>query len=152
MQAKSASSTPHTPRAYSLRGGHDIGDYRQLMLAQDISYAHGHFQLWAEFFQTRFEIPTVGHADTFAYYIEAKYKFTPQLFGALRWNQQLYGDIPDGLGGETAWGQELKRIDAVIGYRPTENTQVKLQYSLEHLKNSARDYNNILAGQFVLKF
>ena len=27
-------------------------------------------------------------------YIEAKYKFTPQFFGALRWNQQLFSTIP----------------------------------------------------------
>ena len=26
------------------------------------------------------------YADTFAYFLEAKYKFMPQLFGALRWN------------------------------------------------------------------
>ena len=46
-----------------------------------------------------FQVPRVGDADTFAYYLEGKYKFTPQLFGALRWNQQLFATVPDGLGG-----------------------------------------------------
>ncbi len=138
--------------AIGLPAGRDIGDYRELILAHDISYAHGHLQLWAEFFATRFEVPTVGHADTFAYYIEAKYKFTPQFFGALRWNQQFYGDIPDGNGGSAKWGQDLARVDVVIGFRPTENTQLKLQYSLEHRDDAARENGSILAAQFTLKF
>jgi hypothetical protein len=48
---------------------------------------------WAEVFETRFEVPNVGNADL-SYYLEAKYKITPQLFVALRWNQQLYGESP----------------------------------------------------------
>ena len=36
----------------------------------------------------------MGNADTFAYYLEGKYKFTPQFFAALRWNQQLFRHRP----------------------------------------------------------
>ena len=133
-------------------GRGNIGDHRQLVLASDISYAHGHLQLWAEFFATRFEVPTVGNADTVAYFIEAKYKFTPQFFGALRWNQQFYDEIPDGFGGEVKWGQDIARIDATLGYRPTENTQLKLQYSLEHREDAAREYGTLLATQFTVRF
>src|SRR5204862_2770898 len=70
--------------ASTLPRGHDIDDYRELLLGQDISFAWHHWQLWAEFYETRFEVPRIGNADTFAYYLEAKYKFTPQLFGAVR--------------------------------------------------------------------
>ena len=77
----------------TLPPGRDIGDYREFVLGQDVSFAWRHLQLWAEFYEARFEVPRVGNADTFAYYyIEAKYKFTPQLFGAIRWNQQLFGN------------------------------------------------------------
>src|SRR5437868_8609608 len=61
--------------------GHDIGDYHERLLGQDIGFAWHHWQLWAEFFEARFEIPRVTDADTFAYYLEAKYKFNPQFFG-----------------------------------------------------------------------
>ena len=64
--------------------GRDIGDYHERLLGQDISFAWHHWQLWAEFFEARFEIPRFTDADTFAYYLEAKYKFTPQFFGAVR--------------------------------------------------------------------
>jgi len=33
----------------------DIGDFHQTVLGQDISYAFHHLQLWAEFFEARFE-------------------------------------------------------------------------------------------------
>jgi hypothetical protein len=62
---------------------------------------------WAEFYEARFEVPNVGDADTFAYYVEAKYKFTPQLFGAVRWNQQLFNTINNGYGGRHAGVQTL---------------------------------------------
>ncbi len=84
--------------------GRDIGDYRQQVLGQDIGFAWRHLQLWAEFYEARFEVPRVGNADTFIYYLEAKYKFTPQLFGAARWNQQLFANVPDWIGGAIAVG------------------------------------------------
>src|SRR6266567_2175095 len=62
----------------TLPRGRDIGDFRELVLGQDASFAWHHLQVWAEFYEARFEVPRVGDADTFAYYFEAKYKFTPQ--------------------------------------------------------------------------
>ena len=117
--------------ASSLLLGHSIGDYREILLGQDLSFAWHHFQLWAEVFEARFEVPNVGNADIFSYYIEGKYKITPQLFVALRWNQQLFGTVPDD-DEQMQWGNDISRIDAVVGYRFTNYLQVKLQYSLTH--------------------
>src|SRR6266853_3046661 len=107
----------------TLPRGRSIGDYREFVLGQDASFAWHHLQLWAEFYEARFEVPRVGDADTFAYYVEAKYKFTPQLFGALRWNQQLFGNVSDSTGSQLHWGQDLGRIDVAAGYRFTSHTQ-----------------------------
>jgi hypothetical protein len=131
--------------------GRDIGDYQQMMLAQDVSFATGHLQLWAECYQARFEVPRVGHADTVAYYIEAKYKFTPECFGALRWNQQFFSSVPDGAGGRKDWGEDIWRADAAVGYRFTPHTQLKLQYSLEH-QEGARGHTHAFAAQFTVRF
>ncbi|HMG06805.1 MAG TPA: hypothetical protein VK581_15210 [Chthoniobacterales bacterium] len=127
-----------------------IGDYRELMLAQDLSFAWHHLQLWAEFFETRFEVPRIGNADTFSYYFEAKYKLTPQLFGALRWNQQLFGTIRDEEN-RTKWGNDIWRIDAAFGYRFTDYLQGKIQYSFSH-QNSAQEGDNLVAAQLTVKF
>jgi hypothetical protein len=137
----------------SLPAGRDIGDYHQRVLGQDIGFAWHHLQLWAEFYEARFEVPTVGDADTFTYYLEAKYKFTPQFFGALRWNQQFFAEVPYGYRREDAsFGHDLWRADVAAGYRFTPNTQLKIQYSLQHEENGARDLGHTLAAQFTVRF
>src|SRR5437870_9040179 len=136
----------------TLPHGRNIGDYRELLVGQDISFAWHHLQLWAEFYEARFQVPRVGDADTFAYYVEAKYKFTPQLFGALRWNQQLFGDVPDGAGSDVHWAQDLGRIDAALGYRFTPHTQLKIQYSFQHETTGHEDDNHLVAAQFTIRF
>ncbi len=150
----SVSEGPYfTPKAETtLPPGSSIGDYRQILVGQDISYAIHHLQLWAEFYEARFEVPRIGDADTFAYYLEAKYKITPQLFCALRWNQQLFGTVPDGRGGTVRWGHDLWRIDTSIAYRFTPHVQLKLQYSFQDATADSRDLRHVLAAQFTVRF
>ena len=132
--------------------GRGIRDYHQIFVAQDISFAWHHLQLWAEVFEARFEVPNVGNAETLAWYLEAKYKFTPEFFAALRWNQQLFSNVPDGLGGLAAWGRDVWRIDFALGYRLSPNAQIKLQHSLEHETSGPLGYRNIFAAQFTVRF
>lgn len=150
----SASEGPYfTEHAdYSLPPGKALGDYKQYVLGQDISFAWDHWQLWAEVYEARFDVPYVGHADTIGYYIEAKYKFTPNLSGALRWNQQLFADVPDGVGGERPWGNDLSRMDAAMIYRFTPYTQLKLQYSVQDEKRVDDAISHLFAAQFTLRF
>src|SRR6266508_2343868 len=136
----------------TLPRGRDIGDYRELVLGQDVSFAWHHLQLWAEFYEARFEVPRVGDADTFAYYVEAKYKFTPQLFGAVRWNQQFFATLNNGYGGRVRWSQDLARIDVAATYRFTTHTQLKLQYSFQQQTTGPGNDNHMLAAQFTTRF
>ena len=136
----------------SLAPGKSLGDYRQVTLAQDVGYAWHHWQVWAECFESRFEIPLVGNADTFAYYIETKYKFTPQLFGALRWNQQLFGTITNDAGGRSPWGCDIWRVDAALTYRITPHIQTKLQYSYQSQASPLPEHAQLLALQFTVRF
>jgi len=126
----------------------DIDDYRELVLGQDVSFALHHLQLWAEFYEARFEVPRVGNADTFAYYLEAKYKFTPQIFGAVRWNQQLFDKIDN----DKRWGNDLGKIDIAATYRFTSHSQLKLQYSYQKETAGPGDDNHLLAAQFTVRF
>src|SRR5436309_8224655 len=132
----------------TLPRGRDIDDYRELVLGQDVSFALHHLQVWAEFYEARFEVPRVGDADTFAYYFEAKYKFTPQIFGAVRWNQQVFGKIDN----DKHWGNDLGKIDIAATYRFTPHAQLKLQYSFQQETAGPRDDNHLLAAQFTVRF
>jgi hypothetical protein len=136
----------------SLPPGRDISDYREFVLGQDISFAWHHLQLWAEFYEVRFQVPNVGDADTFAYYVEAKYKFTPQLSGAVRWNQQIFNTTNNGYGGNQPWSPDLCRIDIAATYRLTTHAQLKLQYSFQHETSAPGHDNHLLATQFTVRF
>jgi hypothetical protein len=94
----------------------------------------------------------VGNADTLAYYLEAKYKFNSMLFGALRWNQQVFGDVNDGAGGQTPWDRDLWRIDAAVGCRLSRHLQGKLQYSFSHRDGPLQQGEQLVAAQLTLKF
>src|SRR5881397_3911828 len=150
----SASEGPYFRREAesTLPPGRDIDDYREFVFGQDASFAWRHLQVWVEFYEARFQVPRVGNADTFAYYIEAKYKFTPQLSGAIRWNQQLFGNINNGYGQNVRWSQDLGRIDIAAAYRFTPHTQLKLQYGFQHETSSPGDDNHVFAAQFTIRF
>lgn len=136
----------------TLAPGEKLGDYREIVIGQDIGFAWHHFQLWAEAYEATFKIPRVGDARTFSYYVEAKYKFTPQFFGAVRWNQQVYGRVPNGPGASVKWGDDVWRIDFAPSYRFTPHTEIKLQYSLQSGGLSPGRRSETYAGQFVLRF
>ncbi|HEY1582806.1 MAG TPA: hypothetical protein VGF73_06890 [Chthoniobacterales bacterium] len=140
------------PDARPLRSETEFSDYRQYLIGEDVSYARGHLQLWAEAFEARYEIPRLGNSDVFAYYLEGKYKITPQLFGALRWNQELFSAGRDPEGRPVAHGHDLWRIDAALGYRFTAHTQLKLQYSLARGDFISNNLNNTFAAQFTIRF
>jgi hypothetical protein len=129
-----------------------LDDYRQFVLGQDISYARGHLQIWAEAFEARFQVPRLGDADVFAYYVEAKYKITPQLFGALRWNQEVFSTEPDPAGQPVARAHDVWRVDAAVGYRFTAHSQLKLQYSVAGGDFVSENTHGMFAAQFTLRF
>lgn len=138
--------------APTLAPGRSLGDYREQVLGQDISYAWHHVQLWAEAYEAQFKIPRVGDARTLAYYVEGKYKFTPRFFAALRWNQQYFGELTDSLGVRSRWGRDVWRVDFAPTFRFTPHVQAKLQYSLQHQDLAPTVYGHVFAGQVTLRF
>jgi hypothetical protein len=135
-----------------LAPGRSIGDYQQMTLGYDASYAWRRWQLWSELFLTRFEVPGLGNADSLAYYLEAKYKLTTGLFAAARWNQQLFATVADGIGGQQAWDNNMVRIDLALGYRFTRHLQSKIQYSFGHRDGSRQQGEQLVAAQLTVKF
>jgi hypothetical protein len=136
----------------TLLPGRGLDNYLEIVLGQDVSYAWHHLQVWAEAYEARFEIPGVGNADTVAYYVETKYKFTPQFFGALRWNQQFFSTLPLSPTGSARWSRNVTRIDIGPGYRLTPHTQIKVQYSVERQDADISPWSDLLAVQFTARF
>lgn len=141
-----------TEASEALPPGKTISDYYQFTLDYDVSYAFQRWQWWGEVFLSRFEVPNVGNADLVSYYLEVKYKITAGFYAAARWNQELFGKINDGLGGEATWGNDMYRIDLALGYRFTRHLQGKLQYSFGHRNASLQQGEQLVAAQVTLKF
>ena len=74
------------------------------------------------------------------------------MWGALRWNQQLFADVPDGTGGRAPWGLDLWRIDNALGFRFTPHTQLKVQYSFEQETTGRRDARHTFGAQFTVRY
>ncbi len=138
--------------APTLPPGVDLDRYLEVVLGQDASFAWHHVQVWAEIYEAQFEIPGVGNAGTQAYYVEAKYKFTPQFFGALRWNQQFFSPLGTGPGAGVPWSRDVSRIDLGPGYRFTAHTQLKVQFSLERQEADIGRWSQVIAVQFTTRF
>jgi hypothetical protein len=135
-----------------LPAGKSIADYNQTTIGYDVSYAWHRWQLWGEVFLNRFEVPNVGNADSIAYYVQAKYKITPQLYAAAAWNQQVFGTVPDGAGGSQTWDSNMVRVDLALGYRFTRHLQTKIQYSFGHRDASLQQGEQLVAAQVTMKF
>src|SRR5207237_8484307 len=106
----------------------------------------------ADYSESHYSAPHVGHADPCEYYIDYKYKFPPQSFGALRWNQQLLGTVSDGYGHNVHWSEDLGRIDVAVTYRFTPHAQLKLQYDFQHETTGPGDNNHLFPSQITFRF
>ncbi len=141
------------PRAEpTLPAGYGRASYNQTTLGTDLSWSHHSWQIWGEAMVARFQVPNVGNADTFTWFVESKYKFTPSLFAAVRLNQQLFDTVPDGAGGAQHWDRNIYRVDTALGYRFTRHLQGKVQYSYAHENGPVQQGEQLLAAQLTIKF
>ena len=150
----SASSGEYLDRSKhaQIPAGFDRHDYRQIVLAHDLSYAWHHFEFWGEVYAARFKIPRITDVDTVAYYLEAKYRFTPQFSGAIRWNQQWFDDVTNRAGQTLNAGRQTWRVDVAPTYRMTTQMQLKLQYSLQHDRPARERFTQSLSAQLTVRF
>ena len=137
------------------------GSYTQRSVAEspgqttyglDAAFQHHHLQLWSEVIYTQFEVPMVGDAAAVFYYLKARYKWTPQLWTALRWNHSLFDRVTNGLGGAANWDRDTWRIDLSLGWRFSRHVQAKIQGSIGGREGNEPQGNHLVATQFSIKF
>ena len=137
--------------AKTIPEGRRYRDYRELLLGEDFSFEWHRVQVWAELFEARFAIPHVGAARCIAGYVEARYQFTPQFFGAVRFNRQVFSPL-DYYGETIRWGVDMSRIEIATTCRLTAFSQLKLQLTLKEPSTSAQSRSLTSAVQFALRF
>jgi hypothetical protein len=112
--------------------GESWQSYRQGVLATDIQYGFGHFDLRTEFVTARFDVPRNGSIDGQAGYAEARATLSPRVFVAARGEFNRYPFIRPT--SETTWVSrrtELRGLEMGGGFRFGANTILKATVSLD---------------------
>jgi len=64
----------------------------------------------------------------------------------------VFGDVPDGRGGERAWDRNAWRVDTAVGYRFHRRLQAKLQYDVGQQAGRLQQGEQLVAAQLTLRF
>lgn len=134
--------------------------FRQRVGAVDARFSRGYFELFAELQASRYEVPQqTSPVRGTAYYVEAKYTWTPRLFTAVRLERNLYAIVEPQDSTWLASSTNLYDGEVGAGYRLGPATLIKASYrqdrwvvapSLRSRFRSGRAFALQLSQQFDL--
>lgn len=126
--------------AYAPPPGLGREDFVQTVWLADFAYEHRHLQIWAELIHAVLESPYMGERRANGYFLEVRYKVTPRLSVASRWNQIFFSDQRQELAYMLPYhsyspaatesirrGREQSRIDLALTWRFNAHVQVQLE-------------------------
>lgn len=141
------------PNAPGVPAGSQWFDYLQRAVCVDVAWAHGPVEVWAEAHWSSFDVPgEVGTVGLWSWFAESRWKVSPGWWLSGRFNQQLYDDIPDGLGGTTPWDNDVWRVDACVGWKVDRTVTVKFQYSYADESGPVGQGRNLFDLQLIFAF
>ncbi len=130
----------------------DGQDHDQTLAGIDVAFSSGYLELFAEAYWSQFEGEDVDDLELFTYYLEAKYRFRPGLYGAARFAQMFFGNIDDDAGRSRAWDRDATRVELGGGYFFTENLFVKATGQLNYTSGGREPDDHLLMVQLGLTF
>jgi hypothetical protein len=127
-----------------LPAGAGLEDFAQTLWGASASYGWKHLTLNAEAFRNHFETPLrsdgLGHRS---WYLEAMYDFLPGWYAAARYDAMDF-DTVDSAAGPVAWDDDLRRIEAGVGYHVTRELLLKAVAQANAQAGAAWDADRIL--------
>jgi hypothetical protein len=134
-----------------LPAGASLSDFDQITTGGDASWSWHAWQVSGEFIFSRFQVPNVGNADTFSWYVQTQYQLTSQLAAAVRWNQQVYNQVNTATGPQD-WDNNQVRLDVALNYKWNDYILTKLEYSWQHQDASFQNGQQLVALQLIVRF
>lgn len=130
----SASDGPYLgpDAAASLGGGVIANSFHQSLVLGDASFEWRHWQIWGEWIFAQFEVPFDTTVHTTAYFLEARYKFTPRFSAAVRWNEQSFAPVRRPGRPPDEWGEDQWRIDWAGTWRFNAHSQIQVEVDWRH--------------------
>jgi hypothetical protein len=138
--------------ADGIPAGRDAEDFPQTLAGVDLQWASGDLDVFAELIWTCFEAPRVDDLELLSWYVEAKYTFTPGLFGAARLAQMAFGEIEDAFGEKKRWDRTTYRAELGAGYFFTRNLFLKATGQLNFQAGGREPDDDLFAMQLGLTF
>jgi hypothetical protein len=106
----------------------DAGDYDQRLLGWDAEITHGKLLFFSEGYVSTWEAPLVAEDLTATTaYVEGRYDFLPEWFGAVRVDGLRFSEISDPAspGTTTGWDDDVLRIESSLTYRWARELQIR---------------------------
>lgn len=130
----------------------DPEDFRQTLVGVEAEFMTGHLEMYGEFFWTRLETDLAGSLDLWTWYVEAKYVFTPSVFGAARIAQMYFFDARDAAGEAHPWDRDATRFELGGGYLFTANFFLKATAQFNVHRGGREPSDHMLMVQVGLGF
>lgn len=110
-----------------LPAGTEWQDYGEMILAADLKFSRGYFELFAEYGASWYEVPTFDDdVKGTTYYVEATYSWSPRFFTAARFERNLYAFArPIGGGMWLARATDFVNTEVGVGFRITSRFLTK---------------------------
>ncbi|MEX1181973.1 MAG: hypothetical protein WEF86_01975 [Gemmatimonadota bacterium] len=135
--------------ATSFPGG--PADYDQRLVGIDAEYSLGRAILFAEAYHSSWEVPLVAEdLSALAGYVEGRYDFLPEWFGAARIGSMIFSDITveDGLQSiTTGWDDDVLRVESSLTYRWARELQVRVDWQHTRFLTGEEEPVDLLALQ-----
>jgi hypothetical protein len=127
-------------------------DYNQRLAGVDFEYGLGALRVFAEAYATSWEMPLIdSDLSLWSGYVEGRYTVSPGWYLAGRFDQMTFAE-GESAGQTFRWDDSLWRSEVAVGYRPTREVLVKLDWQHTRFTTGSRNTQNILALQLSAMF
>ena len=137
----------------------EASGYLQTIYGLHWNWERDRYQVNTEYMTTTFEVPnnpTDSDLAATSFYVQGKYNFTKNLFGAARLDTQSFENnvyLPLAVGTAQKWDDDITRIEVGMGNFINESTLAKITYqSTDYdLPNNLKDFD-MFTGQVSVIF
>ena len=126
-------------------------DYPQRMVGFDFELSRGKARLFSEWYVSTWDAPLVAQDLTVkGGYVEGRYDFLPQWFGAVRVGAMFFGDISvssDGSGPQSGWDDDVFRVESSLTHRLARELQLQVGWQHNEFLTGVDEPEDLLAVQ-----
>lgn len=132
--------------ALLLPANRSIADYTQQLIGAEITATRGFVEIRGELLHDTWQTPRVMEDPIeVSYYLEGKFKLSPGMFAAIRFNEMRFNEIPRSNGISEPWDYTIRRWQLAGGYRVTEHFEARGELMVNDTEGRFDPADNLLS-------